>query len=301
MIEVNRTQGQNLREPIVAAYPQDGTIVTGHPFTILEGVPWVTTEQVAAAKILQKFLVSSDVQRAVLNTGLRPGDPTVKIDSPIDPAYGANPQAKLVALEVPEALVIDRIVEVWHRVKKHATIAMVFDKSGSMAGAKINAAIKGAQGFVRVMDRDDQLIWMPFDATLYPAAKGGGADIGEQLIATIGSTPASGGTALYDSILTAYDQLQAERRTSGDTRRYGIVVLSDGQDTNSRASLSQLESRLRPEESDPMGVQIHTIAIGTDADENVLKKIANAAHGQFWKGNTPDEMTTVYKSIATYY
>jgi Ca-activated chloride channel family protein len=297
----NRTQSQNLREPLVSVYPQDGTIVVSHPFTILEGVPWVTSEQVAAARIFQKFLLSNETQRAVLTTGLRPADPNVRIESPIDAAHGANPQARLVTLEVPDALVIERIVEVWHRVKKHATIAMVFDKSGSMAGTKITAAIKGAQEFVQRMDRDDQLIWMPFDSTLYPPVDGAGADFGEQLISRIGSTPASGGTALYDSILSAYDRLQAARRASGDTRRYGIVVLSDGQDTSSRASLTQLEARLKPEEGDPMGVQIHTIAIGTDADENVLKKIANAAHGRFWKGQTADQMIAVYKGIATYY
>jgi hypothetical protein len=50
-----------------------------------------------------------------------------------------------------------------------------------------------------------------------------------------------------------------------------------------------------------MGIQIHTIAFGSDADEPVLKKIATAAHGRFWKGQTAADMLAVYKSIATYY
>jgi len=177
----------------------------------------------------------------------------------------------------------------------------VFDKSGSMAGAKIGAAIKGAQEFVQRMDRDDRLIWMPFDGTVYPPVEGYGSDIGETLIPRIGSTPAGGGTALYDAVMAAHERLQGMRRTHGDALRYGIVVLSDGKDTSSRMSLVTLESRLRPEEADPGGIQIHTIAIGGDADEPVLKKIANAAHGRHWKGNTANEMVAVYKSIATYY
>jgi len=58
---------------------------------------------------------------------------------------------------------------------------------------------------------------------------------------------------------------------------------------------------LSPQESDPTGVQIHTIAIGKDADERTLKRIANAAHGSYWKGQTVDDMISVYRAIATYY
>jgi Ca-activated chloride channel family protein len=301
VILTNRTRSDELRERIVSVYPQDGTAMLGHPFTILEGAPWINPEHVAAANVFKRFLLSAEQQRAVAATGLRPGDPTLSLTSPIEPAFGANPQARLVALDMPESAVFNRVIEVWHKVKKHAMVALVFDKSGSMAGAKIGAATKGAQEFVQRMDPDDQLTWMPFDSTVYPPVEGSGAELGEQLIARIGSTPASGGTALYDAVLRAYDRLQESRRTHGDTRRYGIVVLSDGKDTSSRASLSVLESRLRPHEGDPTGVQIHTIAIGNDADAQVLKRIANAAHGSFWKGQTASDMVGVYKAIATYY
>jgi Ca-activated chloride channel family protein len=301
VILTNRTRGAELRERIVSVYPQDGTVVLGHPFTILEGAPWVTPEQVAAANVFKTFLLSAEQQRAVAATGLRPGDPNTRLESPIEPTYGANPLASLVTLETPDSIVFNRIIEVWHKVKKHAMIALVFDKSGSMGGAKIGAAIKGAQVFVQRMDPDDRLIWLPFDNTAYPPSEGSGAELGEQLISRIGSTPAGGGTALYDAVLSAYEQLQNARRTHGDTLRYGIVVLSDGRDTSSRSSLAILESRLRPQEGDPTGVQIHTIAIGGDADARVLKRIANSAHGTFWKGNTATEMVSVYGAIATYY
>ena len=107
--------------------------------------------------------------------------------------------------------------------------------------------------------------------------------------------------ALYDTVLVALGTLEKERTRLGDSVRYGIVVLSDGQDTNSRASLTQLEARLRPTERDPTSIQIHTIAIGADADENVLKKIASSAHDRFWKGQMKDDMVKVYQNIATYY
>ena len=43
------------------------------------------------------------------------------------------------------------------------------------------------------------------------------------------------------------------------------------------------------------------VAIGKDADERVLKRIASAAHGSYWKGQSVDDMVGVYRAIATYY
>jgi Ca-activated chloride channel family protein len=301
VIAFNQANGQKLREPLVAAYPQDGTVVAEHPFAILDGADWVSPDQAEAARMFQRFLLSTEQQQALASYGLRPADTRASLASPIDRTNGANPEANLAEVHVPERLVFDRVTEVWHRVKKHAVVALVFDKSGSMSGTKITAATKGAQEFVQRMDRDDQIMWMPFDATVYPSVKGKGSEVEEGLIQSIGSTTASGGTALYDAILRAHEQLESLRRNDPTGTRYGIVVLSDGQDTNSKASLSLLESRLKPQEGDPTGIQIHTIAIGNDADENVLKKIASAAHGRYWKGQSAQDMVVVYKAIATYY
>jgi len=301
IVQANLTRSQDLPEPLVAVYPQDGTVMVGHPFTILDGVPWVSPDQVAAARIFESYLLSDAVQQAVVPTGLRPADASLPLASPIDPAHGADPQARLVTLDVPGSQVMQRIVDVWHKVKKHAVVALVFQKSGSMAGPKLAAAILGAQQFVKRMDPEDQLIWRPFDDTIHTPTVGHGAQVGGDLVNTIGSTPAGGGSALYDAVLAAYSQLEDIRSTRGDTVRYGIVVLSDGHDTSSQTSLADLESRLRADEADPTGIQIHTIAIGADVDEEPLWEIATAAHGTFWTGQTTDDMTGAYRDIATYY
>jgi Ca-activated chloride channel family protein len=302
VIARNRAAGDELREPLVSVYPQDGTVVVGHPYAILDGAPWVTDEQVQAAEVFRDYLLSPGQQRAVLDLGLRPADETTQLASPIEPANGANPEATLVPITVPETLAIDRVGEVWQDVRKHAVIAIVFDKSGSMAdGGKINSAVKGAQEFVRRMSPQDELLWIPFDEQVYPGVRGTKADVGEDLIGDIAATTADGGTALYDAILLARQELEARRAQTGDTVRYGIVVLSDGQDQNSVQTLSQLESALATSEADPTGIQIHTIGIGEDADVATLRKIAQAAHGRFWQPRSEAEVVTVYKDIAAYF
>jgi Ca-activated chloride channel homolog len=301
LISFNLAQGNSLREPIVAVYPQDGTVIADHPFTILDGAPWVSPEQLAAAKVFHGFLLSNERQRALLAMGLRPAAPNTRLESPVDPRFGANPQANLAVIDPPDSLVMDRIAEVWHRVKKHAVMTIVFDKSGNMVGARMDAAVKGAQQFVQRMDRDDYVIWMPFDSSVHPPVEGYLSETGKDLAYRIGSTPAGGGTALYDAILQAGERLEAMRSTYGATRRYGMVVLSGGADTSSGAGLSIVELKLTAQEADPTGIQIHTIAIGNEADPIVLRKIASAGHGRFWKGQTASEMVAVYESIATYY
>jgi Ca-activated chloride channel family protein len=301
IIGFNRENGPRLREPLVAVYPQDGTLLFNQPYAILDGAPWVTPEQVEAAKVFRKFLLSEPLQDAVASTGLRPALAAAKLASPFEAANGVNAEARLAALDLPDSLVINRVIEVWHKVRKHAVIVLVFDKSGSMAGEKISASVAGAKEFVARMDLDDTLMWLPFDNQVYPGPLGPKSQLGEKLLSDIGGTTAAGGTSLYDTILMALDTLEKLRTKHGDSVRYGIVILSDGQDTNSQTSLTQLQARLQPTESDPTGIQIHTIAIGKDADENVLRKIASSAHGRFWKGQTKGDMVNVYQNIATYY
>ena len=302
VILMNRKYGHEMREPLVAAYPQDGTVVVGHPFGILNNVPWVTPEQIIGAGLFKEFLLASEQQEAVLSVGLRPVDPKVKLGTPIEPSMGANPNARLNVLEVPETLVIERIAEVWHANKKHSILALVFDKSGSMSGKKIAAAIKGAQEFIRSVDPEDILIWIPFDGTVYTGrVRGTKASIGEQLVEEIGTTSAGGGTALYDAVFAGVEDLEKLRKQFADTRRYGVIVLSDGDDTSSGRKLTELEAYLKPSETDPRGIQIHSICIGTDCNEFVLKKIAAVAHGKFSKGNSAEDMMRIYKDIAAHY
>ena len=290
-------------ERLVSVYPQDGTVIADHPFAILDQAPWVSTEQAEAARVFQKLLLSEEQQKSFLPFGLRPSDPSVKLGTPIDEAHGANPDANLIILDVPDVLVIDRVVEVWHEVKKPANIFLVFDKSGSMQGEKINQARNGAVKFVREMGREDWLAWPPFDSQLYPGTQGLKSEVGEQLEQEILSTTARGETALYNAIARAYQVLVERRERQGDTARYGIVILSDGRDTSSdKTTLAMLEEVLRPTESDQTGIQVHTIGIGDDAEDKVLTKIANITHGgRYWKVKDPATIEAVYRRISKYF
>jgi Ca-activated chloride channel family protein len=300
VIEFNKRHGDKLREPLVAAYPQDGTVVVEHPFAILGGADWVSKDQVSAAERFRQFLLSSERQAALGDVGLRPANPATKPRG-IETKLGANPDAHLLPVVMPDALVMERITEVWHKNKKHAVLALVFDKSGSMQGEKMTTALAGAKAFVDAMDPDDYFIWIPFDSQVYTGVQGTKADIGEKLTSDIAGTVASGGTSLNDAVITAYQALESRRKTQGSSVRYGIILLSDGKDTSSRSGAAALQRLLAPAEGDPTAIQIHAIGIGDDADKAVLTKIATSAHGRYWDAKDPKRVLDAYRQIAVHY
>ena len=178
----------------------------------------------------------------------------------------------------------------------------IMDQAPWVDSNQVEAAIDGAVGFVKEIGGKDWLFWLPFDGQLYPGAQGFVEDVGEQLEEEIRSTTARGETALYDAIAHAYRELEERRESQGDTARYGIVILSDGQDTKSRTTLPMLEGMLRPTESEQTGIQVHTIGIGKDAEDQVLTKIANFTHGgRYWKVKDPKTIEAVYKRISKYF
>jgi Ca-activated chloride channel family protein len=302
VISFNQENGARLREPLVAVYPQDGTVVATHPYAILDGANWVEPKQARAAELFREFLLSESQQANLRQFGLRPANPAAPAMPPIEPRLGAVPQANINAVTPPDTIVLDRLTEVWHQVKKHAVIALVFDKSGSMQGPKLTTAIAGARAFVDAMDPEDYLIWLPFDTRVYDSVEGPKSEVGETLAQTIGSTASGGGTALYDAIAEGQRRIELKRKTLGTSVRYGIVVLSDGQDTSSKSSsLAMLRSAFLPSEGDPTGIQMHTIGIGSDADRETLSSLAGIAHGKFWDAKNPDRVISSYREIAVHY
>src|SRR5262249_44344285 len=106
----------------------------------------------------------------------------------------------------------------------------------------------------------------------------------------------AGGTALYDAIAAAYQYLQ---ETPQPDRIAAIVVLTDGEDTNSRLPFNALLERIRFDaEKNP--VRIFTIGYSSDARLDVLKKIADATQARFYQGK-PENIREVFKEIATFF
>lgn len=291
-------EGYALPFPIVAVYPKEGTFWSDHPVGVVER-PWVGAEHHAAAEVYLAFLLQTRQQQQAMELGFRPADPAVALAAPIDAAHGVDPAQPKTTLETPSSEVMQAMLDLWKKRKKHAELVLAFDVSGSMQGAPLAGAKEGALQFVELLGDEDLLSLLPFNDRVVWA----GRDLKmgasrAQATGAVGSYFASGGTACYDAIAAAHAHLQAKQKQSDD-RVYAVVVLSDGVDRHSKTSLSKLLSQLQADR-ESKSIRVFTIGYGAEADGAVLEKIAKATGGKFFRG-THDDVRRVFKEISTFF
>lgn len=285
---------------LVAIYPKEGTFWENHPTGIVNA-DWVTAEQKQAAQKLLDFMTSKDQQAKAPKYGYRPTDKSVPVTAPIDAEHGADPaQSADKSLEYMSDSVFRRANELWHEVKKHSLVYMVLDTSGSMNGEPMNAAKKGTAQFIREMQKEDEVAVIAFsDRPRLVKPLGKVRDVGEGLAQSVEGLFADGATSLYDATLMALDLIEKHKKDSKEQKLYGVVVLSDGKDTSSTQKLSDLLDRMPANESAD-GTRIFTVAYGDEADEDLLKRVANSSNALYMKGNAGN-IDKIYHQISAYF
>ena len=300
VVKANDKYKDKMPSKLVAVYPKEGTFWENHPTGVVNA-DWVSAEQKEAAEKFVAFMISKEQQAKAIKTGYRPTDPSVPLTGPIDPEHGVDPrQGSGNSLEYVSDSMFRRANELWHDVKKHSTVFLALDTSGSMNGAPMNAAKKGAAQFIREMQKQDEIAVIAFASTpslLKPVAKV--SDVGEPLAHQVESLFANGNTCLYDAALSALDAIDKHKKEAKEPRLYGVVILSDGKDTSSKGKLSDLLDRL-PASEVADGTRIFTVAYGDEADEDLLKQIANRSNALFLKGNAGN-IDKIYHQISAYF
>jgi Ca-activated chloride channel family protein len=279
--------------PFVAIYPLEGTFWSDHPWSVLDA-EWVTPEQRQAADAFLAFLKARPAQVRALELGFRPADPGIAIGAPVDAAHGVDPKQPETLLEIPDADVLAKLVELWQRHKKPTAVVLVFDKSGSMHGRPLDQAKAGAKAFLDTLHDDDDVTILPFSSRI--EAKAGPwrvRDHRADLVATIDALVAGGGTALYDAVSSGYEQAR-QRAAKEPDRIHAVVVMTDGRDEDSRLSLRALAAKLTDE-----AVKVFTIGYGAAVDDSVLGQIAEAARGAHENGSV-ENIAAVFEDMGAF-
>jgi Ca-activated chloride channel family protein len=290
----------NLPFPVVAIYPKEGTFWSDHPIGIVER-EWVTPEHRDAAKLYVQFLLQKPQQEKAIGYGFRPGAVDVPLAAPIDEAHGVDPKEPKTTLEVPSAPVIDGILSLWQQKKKAANVVLVMDTSGSMNDdRKIQNAREGARQLVALLSDGDRLSLLPFNSKITWASQNVSIKTGrDELSRTIDTLFAQGGTALYDSIDTAYQYLLAQNPGGESDSILSVVVLTDGEDTESKMHMNELMDHVRFD-GEVHKIHVFTIAYGKDARKDILGQIAQATQAKSYDG-TPENIVDVFKDISTFF
>ncbi|MFA5524154.1 MAG: vWA domain-containing protein, partial [Tissierellales bacterium] len=165
-----------------------------------------------------------------------------------------------------------------------ANILLCVDTSGSMSGYKIDN-LKNA---IKIFAADKSNIE---DIALVTFSNGVGNDYPfglsvDELSTAADSIRASGGTAIYKSVLHSIGKFMDNPDVINS-----IIVMTDGLD-GYRASIEEIEEYIgKP--SIEKGITIYTIGFGGDADGSYLNSIASATGGAYLYANEPTSGTQV--------
>jgi VWFA-related protein len=132
------------------------------------------------------------------------------------------------------------------------SLGLVVDTSGSMEGEKWQAARQALNRFLfQLLDKDDEVFLYRFDNQ--PEMIEGWTTDRERIANGLARIRPRGATSMYDAVADAIPMAQTGRH-----RKKALLVLSDGNDTNSRMTIRELKQMIRETE-------VLVYAIGLDS------------------------------------
>ena len=298
LLEFNRDRGSQPR--LVALYPPEGTFYSDNPFMVLDG-PWVRPAQREGALRFQQFLEDEITPELAARSGFRPSSLDEQAVPPVSKENGADPAQPTRVLGLPEPRVLDAVRRAWREDRKPANVLLVVDTSGSMADEnRLERAKGGLSSFFRNVGRQDSVGLTIFSDQITPLIPVGPfRDNAPKLRETVRNLIADGGTAVYDATIEGFRRV---RSGASADRINAVVVLTDGEDTDSAASADEVVEAVRAQGDSDDQVRVFTIAYsaGAAGAAEALQKISEASGGQAYEGDTED-IEAVYRSISSFF
>jgi Ca-activated chloride channel family protein len=312
------------RIPLVAIYPEEGTLFSDNPLFVLDDAEWVDAEEAEGAQRFVDFVGSADNQERVLEFGFRPANPDVEVDDPIVAANGVDPAQPTTLLEVPEPDVMIELLDRWEDQRKRARVMLVLDVSGSMgepadiddAGGptRLDLAKQAAIEALDLFAPDDEIALRVFTTDVNQTGNeqdtfvdlvpyGRLADNAEEMRRRINGLLPLNGTPLYDVTAESYATAEDE---FDPTRINALILLTDGvnDDGNPDDDDEQLDSLIDQLQSGGEGqatrpVRVFTIAYSADAAADVLRQIAEASTAAAYVSSDPTSISQVLTAVVS--
>jgi Ca-activated chloride channel family protein len=298
LLDFNRNRrGQ---PPLVALYPPEGTFYSDNPYIVLDA-PWVRPQQREAAEAFQRWLARELTAERAGAEGFRPAALDEKPAGRVTKANGADPAQPKRVLGLPEPRVLDSIKRTWRQDRKPANVELVLDVSGSMSQEnRLARAQEGLEAFFREVSPNDRVgltIFSDRIERLVPIRPF--SQNRNRLRSTVRQLIADGGTAVYNATAQGLDTVRALRDRE---RINAVVILTDGEDTDSTLTAEDVVRKARAQGDSRDQVRVFTIAYSAQAEgaREALTAIAKASGGQDYEGSTED-IETVYRSISSFF
>ncbi len=304
--------------PLVAIYPSEGTLYSDNPFYVLNA-PWVDDQEKQAAAKFEEFLQQPANQSKVLESGFRPGNPNVKIDTPIVAANHVDAAQPRTLLSVPDPAVLVKLLDQWASNRKAARVLLVLDVSGSMGEtvgqsgqSKLDLSKQAVLGALDQFDPNDEVGLRIFSTGVGPSDHPDFQDVQpltpigankEKLRASIENLAVVANTPLFSVALGSYQTML----TSYDPARINaVILLTDGKNddadrTDDRQQQQALINALRDgsqgEGSKP--IRMFTVGYGGDADMATLKTISEASNAAAYNATDATTIGKVFTQVVS--
>ena len=171
---------------------------------------------------------------------------------------------------------------------REKAIVLAIDRSQSMRGHPLADAVAAAQAFVDAAGANDHVGVVVFghNALALTASSASPADA-RSALAGLTVDPRSG-TALYDAVSLAADRLVGDDRPGR-----AIVVVTDGRDVSSSASIDQAIAAARTARA-----AVYTIGIGGPSfTPDALRRLATATGGSYHQARSAAQLRGVYSAL----
>ena len=175
-------------------------------------------------------------------------------------------------------------------------VALVLDRSGSMAGRKIELARKAVKQAVQLLDSRDRLAIVVYDEQVDVVLEStpASAEAKALALARLAEIDARGSTDLHAGWVRGAAEVLRHHFVSGDAPAARVLLLTDGLanvGTIDHDALEGVAADLRSE-----GVATTTFGLGADFDEELLARLATAGGGHFYFIEHPRQIPDVLTS-----
>jgi Ca-activated chloride channel family protein len=173
-------------------------------------------------------------------------------------------------------------------VRRPVAIALVIDRSGSMAGRKLEAACSAAQQLVRQLTPADRVAVISFDQSIRTVVPLMAPDT--TVIEQIGRIRSGGQTALFDGWRAGMEALKTGSGLEGHQKR--VLLLTDGQANVGLRSRAEVAPWVG--QACEQAVSTSCIGLGEDYEERLLTAMAEAGDGNLVHLTSPGQLEAVF-------
>jgi Ca-activated chloride channel family protein len=169
-------------------------------------------------------------------------------------------------------------------------LVLVIDRSGSMAGEPLKAALESASRIIRGLRADDRVAVVTFDThvdvlqpLVHPTDRDG-------LVQRVQSVHSGGSTALFDGWETGMRQLQGQVSKERIAR---VILLSDGQANHGLTDEAAIAAQVA--KAAAAGITTSTVGLGHGFNETLMTGMARAGEGVANFGQTADDLDEAFE------